>query len=117
MPSETIRVEQDFPGDAYVIPGRILAAPIAPDGFVTILDNGWHEDLSRERNRTAYDAIQAIEALGVRVIDVGHRIDGTSRISVSTPPRLGDMRGEILAVLRRFFELRDSVADASDAPR
>lgn len=117
MPSETIRVEKLIAGDAYYLPRRILAAPIARDGFVTILDNGWHEDLSREHNKTAYNAIQAIEALGVHVSDIGLRGDGTSRLTVLTPPRLGDMRDEILAVLRRFFELRDSVVDASDTPR
>ncbi|MFI7643806.1 hypothetical protein [Nonomuraea sp. NPDC049400] len=114
MPRETIRVEKAHAGDAYYLPRRILAAPIARDDFVTILNNGWHEDLSREHNQTAYDAIQALEALGVHVSDIGHRSDGTSRLTVLTPPHRGDMRDEILAVLRRFFELRDSVVNTSD---
>ncbi|MGR6924328.1 hypothetical protein ACU635_59560 [[Actinomadura] parvosata] len=32
---------------------------------------GWHEHLSREDNQTAYEAIPAIEALGVHVVDIG----------------------------------------------
>ncbi|MEV4078709.1 hypothetical protein AB0J43_00255 [Nonomuraea fuscirosea] len=40
-----------------------------------------------------------------RVLEVGHRGDGTSLFLVSTPYDVSDMRDQVLAVLRDSFDL------------
>jgi hypothetical protein len=93
------------------VPGRIVPSPIAADGKVTILaaarfgEPPWHPDLSVEENAAAYSAVKQLNAIGVQVIDIGNRTDGTSRLAVSV--RALDRVEEVAAILRDAFDLHD----------
>ncbi|OEV11545.1 hypothetical protein [Streptomyces nanshensis] len=117
MPGRTIRIESRHRGcHDYFLPVRILPRPIARDGRVTILKDGWHEWLSPDDNRAAHDAVQAIRELGVSVIDIGHLDASTSRIATVTPPRAGDMHDAVVTVLRAAFDLHDCPVERRRAP-
>jgi hypothetical protein len=117
-PERVIRAEEVAGSWRYFVPLHILLHPAAPNGHSIVLNQlGWNNSLSRESNRAAYSAVQAINAInGVQVIDLRHLNDGTSRLNILVAvwaPE--DAHHRIISALRDFFMLPDCSVVGSPA--